>query len=171
MIKILSYNATGSIIPSFLDIISGVSKTADVEKKFVKGIHNPSEIVLVLVDNKRSDLARKGFKELLKCIGCGNCLLHCPMYNTIGNEYAIDSYLGGKGLAYYSLYTDEPHEKLELCLRCGKCRENCPLELDIPEIIKNLRSTGVSSEFYYFLKSHMVWVYYQSLLRLEAEKK
>jgi L-lactate utilization protein LutB len=168
MIKILSYNATGSIIPSFVDIISGVSKTADVEKKFVKGIHNPSEIVLVLVDNKRSDLVRKGFKELLKCIGCGNCLLHCPMYNTIGNEYAIDSYLGGKGLAYYSLYTDEPHEKLELCLRCGKCRENCPLELDIPEIIKNLRSTGVSSEFYYLLKSHMVWVYYQSLLRLET---
>ena len=171
MMKILSYNATGSIIPSFLDIISGVSKTADVEKKFVKGIHNPSEVVLVLVDNKRSELARKGFKELLKCIGCGNCLLHCPMYNTIGNEYAIESYLGGRGLAYYSIYTDEPHEKLELCLRCGKCRENCPLELDIPEIIKNLRSTGVSSEFYYFLKSHMVWVYYQSLLRLEAEKK
>lgn len=169
MMKILSYNATGSIIPSFLDIISGVSKTADVEKKFVKGIHNPSEIVLVLVDNKRSDLARKGFKELLKCIGCGNCLLHCPMYNTIGNEYAIDSYLGGKGLAYYSLYTDEPHEKLELCLRCGKCRENCPLELDIPEIITKLRSTGVSSEFYYFLKSHMVWVYYQSLLRLDLK--
>lgn len=167
MMKILSYNATGSNIPSFLDIISGVSKTADVEKKFVKGIHNPSEIVLVLVDNKRSDLARKGFKELLKCIGCGNCLLYCPMYNTIGNEYAIDSYLGGKGLAYYSLYTDEPHEKLELCLRCGKCRENCPLELDIPEIISKLRSTGVSSEFYYFLKSHMVWVYYQSLLRLD----
>ena len=171
MIKILSYNATGSIIPSFLDIISGVSKTADVEKKFVKGVHNPYEIVLVLVDNKRSDLARKGFKELLKCIGCGNCLLHCPMYNTIGNEYAIDSYLGGKGLAYYSLYMDEPHEKLELCLRCGKCRENCPLELDIPEIIKNLRSTGVSSELYFFLKSHMVWVYYQSRLRLEAGKE
>ena len=166
MIKILCYNATGAIIPSFVDIITSVSKTADVEKKFIKGVHNPSEIVLVLVDNRRSDLAKKGFRELLKCIGCGNCLLHCPMYNTIGNEYAIDSYLGGKGLAYYSVYTNEPNEKLELCLGCGKCMENCPLELDIPDLIKNLRSTGISSEVYYFLKSHIIWVYYQALLRL-----
>ena len=166
MIKILCYNATGAIIPSFVDIITSVSKTADVEKKFIKGVHNPSEIVLVLVDNRRSDLAKKGFRELLKCIGCGNCLLHCPMYNTIGNEYAIDSYLGGKGLAYYSVYTNEPNEKLELCLGCGKCMENCPLELDIPDLIKNLRSTGISSEVYYFLKSHIIWVYYQALLRV-----
>jgi len=166
MIKILCYNATGAIIPSFVDIITSVSKTADVEKKFIKGVHNPSEIVVVLVDNRRSDLAKKGFKELLKCIGCGNCLLHCPMYNTIGNEYAIDSYLGGKGLAYYSVYANEPNEKLELCLGCGKCMENCPLELDIPDLIKNLRSTGVSSEVYYFLKSHIIWVYYQALLRV-----
>ncbi|MFZ3168439.1 MAG: LUD domain-containing protein [Candidatus Methanoperedens sp.] len=168
MIRILCYNATGAIIPSFVDIITSVSKTADVEKKFIKGVHNPSEIVLVLVDNRRSDLAKKGFKELLKCIGCGNCLLHCPMYNTIGNEYAIDSYLGGKGLAYYSVYTNEPNEKLELCLGCGKCVENCPLELDIPDLIKNLRSTGISSEVYYFLKSHIIWVYYQALLRAMA---
>jgi len=166
MIRILCYNATGAIIPSFVDIITSVSKTADVEKKFIKGVHNPSEIVLVLVDNRRSDLAKKGFRELLKCIGCGNCLLHCPMYNTIGNEYAIDSYLGGKGLAYYSVYTNEPNEKLELCLGCGKCMENCPLELDIPDLIKNLRSTGISSEVYYFLKSHIIWVYYQALLRV-----
>ncbi|CAG0983178.1 Lactate utilization protein B [Methanosarcinales archaeon] len=166
MIRILCYNATGAIIPSFVDIITSVSKTADVEKKFIKGVHNPSEIVLVLVDNRRSDLAKKGFKELLKCIGCGNCLLHCPMYNTIGNEYAIDSYLGGKGLAYYSVYTNEPNKKLELCLGCGKCVENCPLELDIPDLIKNLRSTGISSEVYYFLKSHIIWVYYQALLRV-----
>ncbi|NJD51530.1 MAG: lactate utilization protein [Candidatus Methanoperedens sp.] len=166
MIRILCYNATGAIIPSFVDIITSVSKTADVEKKFIKGVHNPSEIVLVLVDNRRSDLAKKGFKELLKCIGCGNCLLHCPMYNTIGNEYAIDSYLGGKGLAYYSVYANEPNEKLELCLGCGKCMENCPLELDIPDLIRKLRSTGISSEVYYFLKSHIIWVYYQAVLRL-----
>lgn len=183
MIKILSYNATGSKIPSFVDIISGMSKTADVEKKFIKGVHNPSKIVLLLLDNKRSELIENGFKELLQCIGCGNCLIHCPMYNTIGNEYAIDNYLGGKGIAYYSICNDNNDKrnnidinnpinrrvininKLELCLTCGKCKENCPLEIDIPDIIKKIRSKGVSSDIYYFLKSHMIWIYYQLLLK------
>jgi len=167
MLKVISFNATGSLIPSFVNIITGVSKTADVEKKFIKGVHNPSETILVLLDNRRSDLAKNGFKELLYCVGCGNCLIHCPMYNTIGNEYAIDNYLGGKGIAFHSIYMNEPDDKLELCLGCGKCKENCPLELDIPAIISKIRSRGISSDIYYFLKSHMVWVYYQSVMRLK----
>jgi L-lactate utilization protein LutB len=169
MLKILSYNATGATIPSFVEIISGVSKTADVEKKFIKGIHSPSEITVILVDNRRSELAKTGAKELLYCVGCGNCLLHCPMYNTIGNEFARGSHLGGKGIAYHSLYSNEKDEKLKYCLTCGKCRQNCPLGLDIPEIIKRIRSTGQSSDVYYFLKSHTLWLYYQALLRLKAE--
>jgi L-lactate dehydrogenase complex protein LldG len=171
MLKILSYNATGAIIPSFVEIISGVSKTADVEKKFIKGVHAPSEITVILVDNRRSELAKNGAKEILYCVGCGNCLLHCPMYNTIGNEFARGSHLGGKGIAYHSLYSNEKDEKLKYCLTCGKCRENCPLGLDIPEIIKSIRSTGLTSDVYYFLKSHTLWLYYQSLLRLGIEEK
>jgi len=90
------------------------------------------------------------------------------MYNTIGNEYAIDNNLGGKGIAYYSLSNNEKNEKLELCLTCGKCKENCPLELDIPAIIKKTRSDGSSSEIYYFLKAHVIWGYYQLCLRLKT---
>ena len=170
MLKILSYNATGSLIPSFVEIITGVSKTADVEKKFIKGVHGSSEITVILVDNKRSNLAVNGFRDILYCVGCGNCLIYCPMYNTIGNEYAEDNYLGGKGLAYQSICNDEVNEKLELCLTCGKCKDNCPLELDIPSMIRKIRSEGITSEVYYFLKSHIIWIYYQTMLRLKSLK-
>ncbi len=166
MLKVLCFNATGSIIPSFVEIISGVSKTADVEKKFFKGVHSPEEIVLILLDNKRTSIIEKGFKELLYCIDCGNCLLHCPMYNTVGNYFAEEKYLGGKGLAYQSLSKEEVNKKLEFCLTCGKCRENCPLSIDVPAVIRSIRSESLPEEIYYFLKSHILWLYYNVRLKL-----
>jgi L-lactate utilization protein LutB len=167
MLKVLCFNATGSIIPSFVEIISGVSKTADVEKKFFKGVHSPEEIVLILLDNKRTSIIEKGFKELLYCIDCGNCLLHCPMYNTVGNYFAEEKYLGGKGLAYQSLSKEEVNKKLEFCLTCGKCRENCPLSIDVPAVIRSIRSESLPEEIYYFLKSHLLWLYYALRLKLQ----
>ncbi len=166
MLKVICFNATGSLIPSFVEIISGVSKTADVEKKFFKGVHSPIEIVLVLLDNKRTEMIEKGFQELLYCIDCGNCLLHCPMYNTVGNYFASGKNLGGKGLAYSFLSDEDVDKKLELCLTCGHCRKNCPVEIDVPSIIRKLRGDKMPSEIYYFLKSHLLWLYYNVRLKL-----
>jgi L-lactate dehydrogenase complex protein LldG len=167
MLKVICFNATGSLIPSFVEIISSVSKTADVEKKFFKGVHSPKEIVLILLDNKRTSIIEKGFKELLYCIDCGNCLLHCPMYNTVGNYFAEEKYLGGKGLAYQSFSKEEVNKKLEFCLTCGKCRENCPLSIDVPAVIRSIRSESLPEEIYYFLKSHLLWLYYALRLKLQ----
>ncbi len=166
MIKVICFHATGSLIPSFVEIISGVSKTADVEKKFYKGVHTPREILLILLDNQRTEIIDKGFREILYCIDCGNCLLHCPMYTTVGNYFATGKYLGGKGLAYTCLSNEEFNKKLELCLTCGRCREHCPLEIDIPSIIRKIRGDKLTSDMYYFLKSHFLWLYYSLRLRL-----
>jgi L-lactate dehydrogenase complex protein LldG len=166
MIKIITYNATGATVPSFIEIMSGVSKTADVEKKFFTGVHSPREVVLILLDNKRTEIIEKGFRELLFCIDCGNCLLHCPMYNTVGNYFAEEKDLGGKGLARHSLSNGEPNKKLQFCLTCGKCKESCPLSIDIPAVIRNIRSESYPEEAYYFLKSHLLWLYYMVRLKL-----
>ncbi|MEW6052584.1 MAG: LUD domain-containing protein [Nitrospirota bacterium] len=167
MLKVICFNATGVLIPSFVEIISGVSKTADVEKKFFRGVHSPKEITLVLLDNRRTDMIGQGFRELLYCIDCGNCLLHCPMYNTIGNEFAEDKYLGGKGLAYKSISEDEVNRKLEFCLTCGKCKKHCPLSIDIPAAIRSIRSDSIPREAYYFLKSHLLWLYWNIRIQLK----
>jgi L-lactate dehydrogenase complex protein LldG len=166
MLKVICFNATGSLMPSFVEIITGVSKTADVEKKFFRGVHYPGEIVLVLLDNKRTEIIGKGFRELLFCIDCGNCLMHCPMYNAIGNEFAEGKYLGGKGLAFQSLSDDEVNRKLEFCLTCGRCRKNCPLSIDVPAAIRRIRSDNLPQEVYFFLKSHLLWLYYNVRLKL-----
>ena len=67
MLKVICFNATGSTIPSFIEIISGVSKTADVEKKFFRGTHS-KDVTVILLDNKRSEIMKGEYKELLYCV-------------------------------------------------------------------------------------------------------
>jgi L-lactate dehydrogenase complex protein LldG len=169
MLKVLSYNATGSIITSFVEVISSVSRTADVEKQFIKGIHNPSEIVTIIIDNGRSEIINSLHKEILYCIDCGNCLIYCPVYNTIGMGFAEGKDLGGKGLALRALKGEEVNERLQFCLTCGKCKEHCPVRIDIPQIIRDLRSDQLAKEIYYFLKSHLLWLYYSFRLRFRVD--
>jgi L-lactate dehydrogenase complex protein LldG len=88
------------------------------------------------------------------------------MYNTIGTNFAEEKYLGGKGLAYKSLSEDEVNKKLGYCLTCGKCKKNCPLSIDIPAVIRNIRSESLPEEIYYFIKSHLLWLYYNVRLKL-----
>jgi len=166
MLKILSYNATGSIITSFVEVISGVSKTADVEKRFVRGIHNPKDVVIIIIDNGRSDIINSPFKEILYCIDCGNCLVYCPVYNTIGFNFADGKNLGGKGIAISSIKGEAVKKRLQYCLTCGRCKKHCPVRIDIPGIIRGLRSKHLAQEGYYFLKSHLLWLYYSFRLIL-----
>jgi len=88
------------------------------------------------------------------------------MYNTVGNYFASGKNLGGKGLAYSFLSDEDVDKKLELCLTCGHCRKNCPVEIDVPSIIRKLRGDKMPSEIYYFLKSHLLWLYYNVRLKL-----
>jgi L-lactate dehydrogenase complex protein LldG len=59
MAKLETYLATGSLFPSFVDIVAGRSRSSDVEKTTFYGMHEPNELVIVLLDN-----GRKGNFEL-----------------------------------------------------------------------------------------------------------
>lgn len=96
MLKLQTFCATGSLATSFINIISSPSQTADIEKQLIKGVHGPTELCVILVDNHRSDIARSEYGDLLYCIGCGQCLLVCPAYGVYGSKFGIDSHLGGK---------------------------------------------------------------------------
>lgn len=168
MAKIQTFFATGSIITSYINIISGPSKTADIEKKIFKGIHGPEEVCLILVDNNRSEIIEKGFKELLYCIGCGECLLNCPTYNVFGNKYGNGSFLGGKGVAYSTILDEVDSSNnncIYLCVSCGHCKKHCPLKIDTPSIINKLRvmypqkfSEPHMELSYDFVDSHVKWL-------------
>ncbi len=144
MARLETYLATGSLFPSFIDIIGGRSKSSDVEKIPFYGMHEPKELVIVLLDNGRRKILeeRKDFSDLLYCIGCGNCLLDCPTYNVIGSSFGADGMLGGRGVALSCLIrgTREGIEDgLFLCTTCGLCGEVCPVGIDAGKRVKDLR--------------------------------
>ncbi|MBM4338316.1 MAG: 4Fe-4S dicluster domain-containing protein [Deltaproteobacteria bacterium] len=150
MAKIETFLATGSIFPSFIDIVGGRSKSSDVEKIPFYGMHEPNELVIILLDHGRSWILdkMKDFTDLLYCIGCGNCLLDCPTYNSIGPSFGADGMLGGRGVALSSLMhgmREGVDDGLFLCTTCGLCGEVCPVGIDAGKRLKDLRRLSLGS--------------------------
>ncbi len=150
MARLETYLATGSIFPSFIDIVGGRSKSSDVEKIPFFGMHEPMELVMVLLDNGRSRILEqmKDYSDLLYCIGCGNCLLDCPTYNAIGPSFGADGMLGGRGVALSSLIHGAKkgvEDGLFLCTTCGLCGEVCPAGIDAGKRLKDLRTSSLKS--------------------------
>jgi L-lactate dehydrogenase complex protein LldG len=144
MLRLETYLATGALFPSFIDIVAGRSKSSDIEKQLFYGMHDPEEVVIVLLDNGRSEIVnkKKDYSDLLNCIGCGNCLLDCPAYNTVGSFFGSDGMLGGRGVALASLLRgveEGVEDGLFLCTICGLCGEVCPLGIDAGKRLKDLR--------------------------------
>lgn len=136
--------AIGTSLPTYIDVITGPSKTADIEKKIVHGMYGPSEVHLILLDNGRSN-AMKHFKELFHCIGCGACLTVCPISVHLGSTFGREGYLGGRGVIFSAVNIIEIAIKngLFLCTFCSACEKICPCEIPIPEYIHKLRIDAI----------------------------
>ena len=150
MLRLETYLATGAVFPSFIDIVAGRSKSADIEKTPFYGVHDPSSLVLILLDNGRRRLLeeKKDSADLLYCIGCGNCLLDCPTYNAVGPSFGTDGMLGGRGVALSCIQRGLEagiEDGLFLCTTCGLCGEVCPVGIDCGKRLKDLRRSSLES--------------------------
>jgi L-lactate dehydrogenase complex protein LldG len=149
MVELETYYATGQPITSFIRICGGPSKTADIEKELYYGVHGPSEIVVVVIDNGRWDLlGDEALRESLKCIGCGACLLECPTYDIVGPQYGAQGLLGGRGVCAMSGIeglANSVDGGLPLCTTCRACVESCPITIETPELIEELRARATGA--------------------------
>lgn len=140
--KLETVYATGNYVTSYINVISGPSKTADIEKKLLKNMYGAERVVVILLDNGRS----KAMPECLWCIGCGNCIINCPVYNAVGNEFGFNNYLGGRGVAMSKFIENDKkcfESGLYMCTLCGLCTINCPVSIPTNELIENLRKSSV----------------------------
>lgn len=147
VVKLETIFATGSYVTSYMNVVSGPSKTADIEKKLLKNMYGAERVVVILLDNGRSEAT----PECLYCIGCGNCVVHCPVYNAVGNEFGFNNYLGGRGVAMSKFIEDDEtcyNSGLYMCTLCGLCTLNCPVSIPTNEIIENMRKLSTDVGFY-----------------------
>ena len=144
--KLQTYLSTGKIVSSYINVITGPSYTADIEKKILKGMHGPKEVLVVIVDDGRLSAADK---EPQYCIGCGMCLLHCPVYDVLGPLFGSHGHMGGQGvwLAGSVGKLDESIDAgLNLCTECGACTEVCPTRIEVKKGIPGIRGKARSSK-------------------------
>jgi|Deesub1362A_J573_1020465.scaffolds.fasta_scaffold01684_7 L-lactate dehydrogenase complex protein LldG len=145
--KVQSLYALGKPITAYVDLISGPSKTGDIEKKIVKGMYGPREMHVIFLDNGRKKLMKR-FPELARCIGCGACVLVCPAANVAASLFGHSGHRSARGIAYS--YFIEGLESaisrgLFLCTTCHSCSEICPMGIELPKIMKEIRREAVSN--------------------------
>ena len=74
------------------------------------------------------------FRDMLRCIRCGACLNHCPVYGTIGGHAYGSLYPGPMGAVLTpALYGIEQARDLPNASSfCGRCEEVCPMAIPLP---------------------------------------
>ncbi len=129
-------------VPSYVHMISGPSKTGDIEKVTTYGAHGPKEFHLILLDNGRIELSKnKDFKEILYCMKCGACMYECPVFLVTAGHFG-KSYPGGIGAlwdAFIAKGMKEAAPAVYSCAQCDKCRVRCPLNINTAGMIIKLR--------------------------------
>ena len=136
--SLLTRSATGQTISTYFNMITRPRGPGEKD--------GPVEVHLVILDNGRSRIfADEELARTLKCIRCGACMNHCPVYTRIGGHAYQAVYPGpiGKILTPQTEGVDRRHDLVEASSLCGACADVCPVGIPIPELLVRLRREAV----------------------------
>jgi L-lactate dehydrogenase complex protein LldF len=142
LLRLLTRSATGQDISSYVTIMSGPRGTDETD--------GPENFHVVLLDNGRSRLLGTDAQDVLRCIRCGACLNHCPIYGAVGGHAYGSTYPGPIGAALNPglLGVAVAHHHADASTFCGRCTEVCPVKIPLPKIMRYWRAreyeTGVA---------------------------
>ena len=148
VLRMLPRSGTGQRMTSYVNWITGPSRSADIEQSLTIGVHGPREMHCVILDNGREKmLAEPEFRDALTCIRCGACSNACPAFMAVGGHQFGYIYNGPIGLVltpfHHGLHeADLPNT---LCTQCNACQEVCPVDIPLPRQILEHRRKGRKS--------------------------
>ena len=123
---LLARSGTGQEITTYTTFATGPARDGDPD--------GPAPYHVVLLDNGRSEMLGGDFQDMLRCIRCGACLNHCPVYGAIGGHAYGSLYPGPMGAvltpALYGI--DHARDLPNASSFCGRCEEVCPMAIPLP---------------------------------------
>lgn len=133
LLRLLPRSATGQSISNYVSILTG-TKT----KEELDGVEH---MYFVLLDGGRSNLLGGDFEEMLRCIRCGACMNHCPVYQKIGGHAYGWVYPGPMGSVLTPSYVglEQTQDLPQAATLCGQCHVVCPVKIPLPKLLRKLR--------------------------------
>jgi L-lactate dehydrogenase complex protein LldF len=133
LIRVLPRSATGQEITSYVTFSFG-------PKRFDDG-DGPEQFHVVLIDNHRSDMLQTELQDMLRCIRCGACMNHCPVYGSVGGHAYGWVYPGPMGavLTPHLTNLEAAQDLPNASTFCGHCEAVCPVHIPLPNMMRALR--------------------------------
>ena len=133
LMRLLPRSATGQSISNYVDILTGVKGPGE--------FHGVEHMYFIVVDSGRTEVLASEVKEALRCIRCGACMNHCPVYQNVGGHSYGWVYPGPIGAILTPMYVglenalDLPHAST----MCNQCGVVCPVKIPLPDLQRKLR--------------------------------
>jgi L-lactate dehydrogenase complex protein LldF len=137
LLRLLTRSATGQSISNYLSFTTGPKRPGDKD--------GPGEFHVIIVDAGRTKVLASQVREALRCIRCGACMNHCPVYQNVGGHAYGWVYPGPIGSILTPAYVgienalDLPNAST-LCNQCGVV---CPVKIPLPDLMRKLREEQV----------------------------
>jgi L-lactate dehydrogenase complex protein LldF len=133
LMRLLPRSATGQSISNYVDILTG--------KRGEGEFHGAEHMYFILVDSGRTDVLASDVKEALRCIRCGACMNHCPVYQNIGGHSYGWVYPGPIGSILTPMYVglENALELPQASTFCNQCGVVCPVKIPLPDLQRKLR--------------------------------
>ena len=137
MLRLLTRSATGQSISNYLSFTTGPKRPGDQD--------GPGEFHVIIVDAGRTRILGSEIREALRCIRCGACMNHCPVYQNIGGHAYGWVYPGPIGSILTPAYVgiENALDLPNAATLCNQCGVVCPVKIPLPDLMRKLREKQV----------------------------
>jgi L-lactate dehydrogenase complex protein LldF len=133
VLRLLARSATGQEMSVYTTFSRGPRRAEDPD--------GPEEYHVVLLDNGRTGMLGTEFEEMLRCIRCGACMNHCPVYQAVGGHAYGWVYPGPMGavLTPALIGVEQGGQLPNASTFCGRCEAVCPMRIPLPKLMRHWR--------------------------------